>query len=200
MRHLEQLKQLEKYGSDKRLAAESWSKPWQTLIATSLSARTRDDTTIPTATALFMRYNTLEKLSKAKLSDIEKIIKKINYHKTKSRHVIDCARMLVKNYRGKIPLDFNELIKLPGVGRKTANVFLAVMGKDTIGIDTHLSYTSQRLGWSKNKKPEKIEEDLKKLFPREYWGKLNYIVVRFGQTYTNRKKKDELLEKIKRMD
>ena len=200
MNHLKQLKQLEKYGSNKRLAAESWSEPWQTLIATALSARTRDDTTIPIATNLFQEYNTLEKLSKAKTSDIEIIIRKINYHKTKSRHVIDCAKMLVKEYNRKVPLDFNELVKLPGVGRKTANVFLSEMGFSAIGIDTHLSYISQKLEWTKNKKPEKIEQDLKILFPKEYWSSLNPILVKFGQTYTNRKKKDEILEKIKRIN
>jgi len=197
MKHLKQLKELKKYSSDKRLAAEDWNKPWQTLIATALSARTKDSTTIPVADNLFSKYSSLEKLSKAKLSDIEKVIKKVNYYKTKSKNTVNCARMLIKDYKEKVPLDFNELVKLPGVGRKTANVFLSEMGKDAIGIDTHLSYISQKLEWTKNKKPEKIEEDLKVLFPKEYWSSLNPILVKFGQTYTNRRKKDELLEKIK---
>jgi len=197
MKHLKQLKELKKYSSDKRLAAEDWNKPWQTLIATALSARTKDSTTIPVADNLFSKYSSLEKLSKAKLSDIEKVIKKVNYYKTKSKNTVNCARMLIKDYKEKVPLDFNELVKLPGVGRKTANVFLSEMGKDAIGIDTHLSYISQKLEWTKNKKPEKIEEDLKILFPKEQWSSLNPILVKFGQTYTNRKKKDEILERIK---
>src|SRR3989344_4561783 len=105
--------------------------------------------------------------------------------------------MLMKEYNGKVPLDFDKLVELSGVGRKTANVFLSEQGKDAIGVDTHINYISQKLGWTKNSKPEKIEEDLKKLFPKEYWSSLNPILVRFGQTNTNRKKKDEILEKIK---
>ena len=71
------------------------------------------------------------------------------------------------------------------------------MGDDAIGIDTHIAYVSQKLKWTKSSKPEIIEQDLKKLFPKEHWSSLNPIVVKFGQTYTNRKKKDEILEKIK---
>ena len=199
MKHLNQLKELKKYSSNNRLAAEDWKEPWQTLIATALSARTKDTTTIPIANSLFSKYNSLEKLSKAKLSDVEEIIRRVNYYKTKSRNVVNCAKMLVKEYKGKVPLDFNELVKLPGVGRKTTNVFLSEMGDNTIGVDTHINYISQKLEWTKNKKPEKIEEDLKVLFPKEYWSSLNPILVKFGQTYTNRKKKDEILDKIRLM-
>ena len=195
MKHLKQLKLLKQYSSKKRLAAEKWNKPWQTLIATALSARTKDDTTIIIANELFSKY-TLEKLAKAKENNIQKVIKKINYHKTKSRNIINCAKILLKKYKGKPPLDFNKLIELPGVGRKTANVFLSIMGFQTIGVDTHISYISQKLGWTKNTKPEKIEEDLKKLFPKKQWSNLNPILVRFGQT-NKKKEKDEILKKIK---
>jgi len=197
MKHLKQLKLLEQNTSEKRLAAEDWKEPWQTLIATAMSARTKDSTTIPIANELFSKYNTIDKLSKAKIKDVEKIIRQVNYHKTKSRNVINCAKMLRKEYNGKVPLDFDKLVELPGVGRKTANVFLSEQGKDAIGVDTHINYISQKLGWTKNSKPERIEEDLKRLFPKKHWSSLNPILVRFGQTNTNRKKKDELLEKIK---
>ena len=197
MKHLKQLKELQKNSSNRRLAAEEWNKPWQTLIATALSARTKDITTIFVANKLFSRYNTIEKLSKARLKDVQEIIKQINYYKTKSNNIINCAKILLKEYNGKVPLDFTKLIQLPGVGRKTANVFLSEMGFDNIGIDTHLSYISQKLEWTKNNKPEKIEEDLKRLFPKEHWSSLNPILVKFGQTHTNRKKKDEILNKIK---
>jgi len=195
MKHLKQLKQLQEHSSNKRLAAENWNKPWQTLIATALSARTKDDTTIPIANELFSEYNTIKKLANAKEKDVQKIIKKINYYKTKSRNIINCAKIL-KKYNGKPPINFNKLTELPGVGRKTANVFLACMGKDAIGVDTHISYISQKLEWSKSNKPEKIEEDLKKLFPKKHWASLNPILVKFGQTY-NKKKKDEILKEIK---
>ena len=195
MKELEQLKELKKYTSKKRLAAEKWSKPWQTLIATALSARTKDDTTIPVAKELFKKYS-LEKLAKAEEKDIQVIIRKINYHKTKSKNIINCAKILIKEYKGKVPVNLEKLVELPGVGRKTANVFLACMGKDAIGVDTHIAYISQKLKWTKSDKPDKIEEDLKKLFPKKHWASLNPILVRFGQT--NKKKiRDEILEKIK---
>ena len=195
MKELEQLKELKKYTSKKRLAAEKWSKPWQTLIATALSARTKDDTTIPVAKELFKKYS-LEKLAKAEEKDIQVIIRKINYHKTKSKNIINCAKILIKEYKGKVPVNLEKLVELPGVGRKTANVFLACMGKDAIGVDTHIAYISQKLKWTKSDKPDKIEEDLKKLFPKKHWASLNPILVRFGQT--NKKKiRDKILEKIK---
>lgn len=196
---LRQLSELKKLSSTMRLAAESWNEPWQSLITTILSARTRDEKTIPVANELFKKYNTVKALSKAKLKAIQKMIKPINFYKTKSKNIINCAKILTNNYNGEPPIDFNKLIELPGVGRKTANVFLSEMGKNTIGIDTHVSYLSQKLGWTKSSKPEKIEEDLEKLFPRNYWGKINPILVRFGKTYKSRKKKDELLQKIKKI-
>ena len=198
-RELLQLRELKKLSSSMRLAAENWKTPWQTLITTILSARTRDEKTIPIANSLFKVYPAVHDLANADLKNLRKLIKPINFYKTKARHIAMCARMLVKNYNGEPPHDFNELMKLPGVGRKTANVFLSEMGRDEIGIDTHVFYLSRKLGWTKNKKPEKIEEDLKKLFPKRYWKKINPILVRFGKTYTSRKKKDEILEKIKKL-
>ncbi len=194
---LKQLRELNKRASKIRLAAEKWDEKWKTLIVTILSARTRDEKTIPIAIKLFSKYNKLEKLAKAKLKDVKKVIKQINFYKNKSKNIIKCSKMLVKKYKGKIPTDFNRLIELPGVGRKTANVFLSEQGYDAIGIDTHCAYISRKLGWTKNMKPEIIEDDLKKLFPKNYWKKVNPILVRFGKTYTSRKEKDKLLENIK---
>lgn len=183
-----------------RLAADSWDEEWKTLIATILSTRTRDEKTIPVAAELFKKYNTIRKLASSKLKDVQKIIKSINFYKTKSKNVINCAKIILEKYNGKIPMDFDELLKLPGVGRKTANVFLAEYGKDRIAVDTHLSYISQKLGWTKNKDPHKIEKDLEKLFPKKYWKHLNPILVRFGKTNTSKRKKDEILNSIKRIN
>ena len=198
-KELRQLKELERLSSSMRLAAEKWKEPWQTLIATILSARTRDEKTIPVASELFKNYPTVKKLANSNLRDIRKIIRPINFYKTKSKNITNCARILVEKYNGKPPVDFNELIKLPGAGRKTANVFLSEMGHDTIGIDTHVLYLSTKLGWTKLKKPEMVEKNLKKLFPKRYWKRINPILVRFGKTYTNRGKKDEILDGIKKL-
>lgn len=198
MKHLKQLEELERLGNKLiRLAAEEWDQHWKILISTIMSARTRDEVTIPVANKLFKRYSTVEKLAKAELNEIEKIIKPVNFYKNKSKNVLNCAQTLVKEHKGIIPLNFESLLKLPGVGRKTANVFLSEIGKAAIGIDTHVQYCSRKLGWTKNNMQEKIEEDLKLLFPEKLWKNLNPILVRFGKTYTSKKKKDELLEEIK---
>ncbi|MEK6906991.1 MAG: endonuclease III [Nanoarchaeota archaeon] len=195
---LKQLKELEKRSSRMRLAAESWNEEWQTLISTIMSARTRDEKTIPIASKLFQKYN-LSKLAKANIKDVKKIIKPVNFYKTKSKNVINCAKCLVNNYNSKVPHDFDKLIDLPGVGRKTANVFLAEYGKHALPVDTHVFYISRKLGWAKSNKPHKVEEELKNLFPKEYWNKINEILVRFGKTYTSRKEKDEVLNEIKNL-
>jgi len=196
---IKQLKELSRLKGSMRLAAESWKTPFQTLIATALSARSLDETTIKYATILFSKYPSAEKLANAKIKDIQKIIKPVNFYKNKSKNIIACSKILDEKYSGKPPVNFGKLIELPGVGRKTANVFLAVMKKPAIGVDTHLAYVSNKLGWSKNKNPHKIESDLQKIFPKRYWRNLNYIVVRFGKTYTSRKQKDEILERVKRL-
>ncbi len=198
-KELKQLKELRKQGKSMRLAAESWKSDYQILISTVLSARTRDEKTIPVAGELFKMYYTAEKLSRARLSDVQGIIRPVNFYRNKSKNIINCARVLVKTYGGKVPHDFEKLVLLPGVGRKTANVFLSEVGHDEIGIDTHVSYISRKLGWTSHQTQEKIEQDLKNLFPKKYWGNVNSTLVRFGKTFTSRKKKDEILERIKRV-
>jgi len=178
-----------------RLAAE-WPKKYQVLIATILSAQTKDETTIKISKILFKKYPSMKALSNAKQKTLEKIIRPVNYHKTKSKHIIATAKVLVGK---KIPKTIEELIKLPGVGRKVANVYLAEAEKaDTIGVDTHIKRISQKLGWTKNRHPHKIERDLEKIFPKKYWSSINYIVVMFGRTIgKNRRKEDEVLKKIR---
>ncbi|MEX0920947.1 MAG: endonuclease III [Candidatus Pacearchaeota archaeon] len=199
LKQMRELKKLGKNSGELRLAAEKWDSPFKILISTILSARTRDEVTIPISTKLFKEYPSAKKLSKAKLSEVKKIIKPINFYKNKSKNIISCAKSLVKNYNSKVPKNINELIKLDGVGRKTANVFLSEIGESGIGVDTHVSYISQKLDWTKNKNPHKIEEDLRKILPKKYWNRVNSTLVRFGKTYTSRKKKDELLKQIKKI-
>lgn len=199
MKQLSQLKKLGKSRREIRLAAESWKSHFQTLIATIMSARTRDEVTIPTAKKLFKKYPNAKSLSQASLKEIQKIIKPVNFYLNKSKNISNCSKKLVSEYNGKVPIDFKKLISLPGVGRKTANVFLSETGEDAIGVDTHISYISRKLGWSKNTNPHKIEEDLKKIFPKQHWASLNPILVRFGKTYTSKKQKDKLLEQIKKV-
>src|SRR3989344_5667298 len=198
-RALKQLKILSKNTKEMRLAAEAWKSDFQILISTILSARTRDEVTIPVAEKLFKKFPTSRKLANAKLSEIQKIIHPVNFFRNKSKNIIACAKTLDSNFKGKIPRTIDELILLPGVGRKTANVFLSEIGNDALGVDTHVSFISQKLGWTKNKNLHKIEQDLKKLFPKKHWSKINETLVRFGKTHTSRKQKDKKLEEIKKI-
>ena len=196
---LKQLSALRKDVKNMRLAAESWKSPFQTLISTIMSARTRDEVTIVVADKLFAKFPTAEKLAKANIKKIQILIKPINFYKNKSKNIIACSKMLVKDYKGIIPNTIDELIKLPGVGRKTANVFISEYGKPGIAVDTHVSHISRFLGWSKNKNPHKVEEDLKKFFPKAYWNKVNPTLVRFGKTHTSRIQKNKMLDSIKKI-
>ena len=103
---------------------------------------------------------------------------------------------MVKDYNGGVPHIFEKLIELPGVGRKTANVFLAEYGYGAIGVDTHVDYISHYLGWTKGKNQEEVERDLMKIFPKKSWGRLNWVLVRFGQTHRSRKEKNRILDEI----
>ena len=107
--------------------------------------------------------------------------------------------MLIKDYDGSVPYTIEELIKLPGVGRKTANVFISEYGKPGIAVDTHVHYISNYLDWSTNKNPHKVEADLKELFPKKIWSKVNYTLVRFGKTHTSRIQKNKMLDNIKKI-
>ncbi|MEM2956245.1 MAG: endonuclease III [Candidatus Pacearchaeota archaeon] len=182
-------------GKEPKLAAEQ-SARWKVLISTILSSQSRDVLTNKISKKLYNKYKSPQALANAPLSEIRKIIKQINYYKTKSKHIKETARIISKL---GIPKTRKELMKLPGVGRKVANVYLAeAHGKAVIGVDTHVARISQKLGWTKNKIPWKIEKDLERLFPRKYWNSINYIVVSFGQLYGNsRKKEDEILDSIK---
>ena len=185
------LKKLEKkYGSfNKRLAADGWDSSWKTLIATILSAQSRDETTIPIAENLFKKYNSLEKLSRAKNKDVFKILKSINYNRTKTKNVINASKYILENYKGKIPDNMEDLIKIPGVGRKTANLVLTeVHDKDGITVDTHVHRLSNVLGLVKTKNPTETEFALMKVIPRKHWYRINRLFVLWGKEIRGRDK------------
>ena len=179
-----------KYGLDeRRLAAEDWKEHWQTLIATIMSAQSRDTTTIPIAEELFKRYPTLPKLASARYSDVLKMFKSLNYTKTKAKHVIEAAKFIMSEFKGKLPDKMEQLTRIPGVGRKTANiVILEVHKKPAIAVDTHVHRLSNVLGLVKTKTPEQTERELKKFVPKKYWIDINYIFVRWGQDVPGRDK------------
>lgn len=188
-----------KYDFDeRRLAAEDWKEHWQTLIATVMSAQSRDTTTIPIAEELFKRYPTLLKLARARYSDVLKIFKSLNYNKTKAKHVIEAAKFIMSEFKGKLPDKMEQLTRIPGVGRKTANiVILEVHKKPAIAVDTHVHRLSNVLGLVKTKTPEQTERELKKIVPKKYWTAVNYIFVRWGQDVPGRDK-NKLLKSLQK--
>ncbi len=180
-----------RYGKEeKRLAAEGWHADWQILISTIMSAQTRDEVTIPVAEGLFKRYSTLDKLSKAKYSDVLKLIKSVNFSKTKARNVIASARYLMEYHHGDIPDSIEELVKMPGVGRKTANLTLSeVHSKDGITVDTHVHRIANVFGFVKTKTPHQTELELMKLSPQKHWRRINRLFVLWGKEVRGRDKK-----------
>lgn len=196
---LKQLEFLKNKIRPMRLAAENWESDWQMLVSIMLSARTRDETTIQVCEEMFEKFPTIEDFSKLKIPHIMRLIGKINFFENKSRYLYEMTQKLILEFNSKVPRDFEKLLTLPGVGRKTANVFLAELGGANIGVDTHVEYISKYLKWTKNKDPEKIEYDLMELFPKEKWREINKTLVGFGKTYTSFIEKNKLLEEIKQL-
>ncbi len=188
-----------KYGKSKyRLAGdlEAWRSDWKVLISTILSAQSRDETTIPIAEKLFERYDSLEKLSKAKPRDVLEILKSMNYNRTKSKHIIECSRILMRDFKGEIPNEVDELVKLPGVGRKTAALVVSeCFGKDAICVDTHVHRISNVFGLVDTKTPNQTEKELMKVAPKKYWGKINRIFVLWGKDVAGNDK-EKLLKNL----
>lgn len=155
--------------------------PFKVLLATILSARTKDETTAPAAARLFTKVKKISDLDKVSQKEIEKLIFPVGFYKTKAKHLKLLPKAL-EQFDGKIPETVDELISLPGVGRKTANLVSAVaFGKNTVTIDTHCHRIPQRLGWFKSKTPLETERKIMSLVPKKYWSLTNRIFVPFGQ-------------------
>src|SRR3989338_3237764 len=180
-----------------RLAAQGWCSDWKTIISILLSARTRDEVTIVVCEKLFQKYSSLDVLARVSLKQLEVDLKSINFFRNKAKSVFGCSRMLVKDFGGCVPRDFEKLLLLPGVGRKTANVFLSEFGSPAIGVDTHVFRISKKLGWSKSNTAEGVENDLKLLFLKSDWSRINLVLVRFGKTL--RKNEDEIIARVKKI-
>ena len=156
--------------------------PLSILIGTILSARTRDENTSAVVRKLFLRYKTARALARAKISDVEKIIKSTGFYHVKAKRIIEVASIIDSKYSGKVPQTLDKLIELPGVGRKTANcVLVYAFDKPAIPVDTHVHRISNRLGLVQTKTPEDTEIELMKKIPKEQWIRINDIFVMYGQ-------------------
>jgi len=156
--------------------------PLNILIGTILSARTRDENTSAVVKKLFARYKSARSLAQAKLSDVEKIIKSTGFYHVKAKRIIEVAFLIHSKYASKVPDTLEELLKLPGVGRKTANcVLVYAFEKPAIPVDTHVHRISNRLGLVQTKTPEETELELMKKIPKKYWLRINDMFVMYGQ-------------------
>jgi endonuclease-3 len=157
--------------------------PFEVLIYTIISQRTRDEQTHVAAERLLSEFPTAKDLAQANVRKIEKLIKTAGFYRVKARKIKEVCKIIYKKYNGKVPDDFESLMKLPSVGRKTANCVLVFgYGKPAIPVDTHVHRISNRLGLVKTSKPEDTEKALKKILPKKYWLDINHMFVRFGQT------------------
>jgi endonuclease-3 len=156
--------------------------PLSILIGTILSARTRDESTSAVVRELFSKYKTARSLAKAKLPDVEKIIKRTGFYHVKAKRIIEVASIIDSKYSGTVPNTMEELLTLPGVGRKTANcVLVYAFDQPAIPVDTHVHRISNRLGMVQTKTPEETEIELMKKIPREHWIRINDTFVMYGQ-------------------
>jgi len=156
--------------------------PFSILIGTILSARTKDESTTKVCKVLFSRYENAKSLANAKVKDIEKIIKSIGFYRVKSKRIIEVAKIIDSQYDGIVPNDLETLVKLPGVGRKTANcVLVYAFEKPAIPVDIHVHRISNRLGLVQTKTPEETEQELMKKIQKKYWIEINDTFVMYGQ-------------------
>jgi len=168
------------------LAVLSNLDSWKILIATILSARSKDEQTGPIARALFRKYKNAKQLANSNIEDVEKIIKKIGFYHQKAKYIVETSKLVVKEFNGEVPDDYERLMKCPGVGRKVAGcVLVYAFGIAAIPVDTHVHRISNRLGWVKTKDPEKTEVELLKIVPKKQWFLVNDILVNHGKTICN---------------
>ncbi len=147
-----------------------FKNPFELLVALILSARCTDTRTNAITKELFKKYPTPEALSKASIEDIDKLISSCSMHNTKSKHLKQISEIISQKYNGEVPDDVEELVKLPGVGRKTANILVSMAYNiPAVGVDTHVARVSKRLGITKARKPEDIERDIMNEIPKDEW-------------------------------
>ena len=166
----------------KELQMEEDNNPFKILIGTILSARSRDENTSKIVRKLFQKYKNARELANADLNDIKSIIHSIGFYNTKAKRIKQVSKIIVEKFHGIVPNKIEDLLALPGVGRKTANcVLVYAFNKPAIPVDIHVHRISNRIGIVKTPNPKKTEEELIKIIDRKYWLVLNNTFVRYGQ-------------------
>ncbi len=162
--------------------------PYKTLISTILSSRTNDNTTLPAAKRLFNKAPNIRSLDQLDELEIINLVYPVGFYKTKAKHLKKLSKIILSKYQGKIPKTREELMILPGVGRKTANLVLSrAFDQPAIAVDTHVHRISNLLGWVHTKTPLETEKELGKILPKKYWRDINRLFVSLGRQYKGQK-------------
>ena len=179
---IEIIKKLKKYYPDATCSLD-FKTPFQMTIAVMLSAQCTDERVNKVTPALFEKYGTPEKMASASVEELESLIYTCGFYRNKAKNMKSCSEYIVNNYNGIVPSTMEELQKLPGVGRKSANVIMleAFHNPQGIAIDTHAKRICNMIGFSKEKDPEKIEKDLLKIIPKKYYYDVNHLLVWHGR-------------------
>ena len=178
------------YGTDLRCYLNH-ETPWQLLFSTIMSAQCTDARVNMVTEKLYKKYPDLKAFAEADLEELKRDIYQTGFYNNKARNIIACARVLLEEYGGEVPSDIDELTKLPGVGRKTANVIRGnVYGIPSIVVDTHVKRISRKLGLAKAEDPEKIEYELMEVLPRDHWILWNIDLITLGRTICQAQRPD----------
>ena len=159
------------------------NNPLELLIAVMLSAQCTDERVNIVTKALFKEYKKAEDYAYSDIEKLKKMIFSTGFYNAKAKNIQNTCKLIIEKHNGKVPRTMDELVKLPGVGRKTANIVLSnAFGiKEGIAIDTHMTRINRRLGLTKNKQPDKIEQDLMKQLPKDLWNKYTYVIIEHGR-------------------
>lgn len=161
----------------------NFGNPFEMLVAVILSAQCTDERVNKTTPKIFKKYKTAQDFANIELETLEELVHPCGFYKNKAKNIKRTAEIIVKEYKGKVPNTMEELMKLPGVGRKTANVIMleAFNNPQGVAVDTHCKRIANRIGFSKQKEPEKIEQDILKIFPKKYYYDLNHVLIWHGR-------------------
>lgn len=169
--------------------ALNYKSPFELLVATMLSAQTTDVNVNKATEKLFKKYNTPFQFAVMNEEELETYVKICGFYKTKSKNIIAASKLIAEKYNGDVPDKFEELIKLPGVGRKTANVVLSnAFGKDAIAVDTHVFRVSNRIGIADSKNVEETEMQLQKNIPKNKWSVFHHYLIWHGRKICSARK------------
>ena len=169
---------------DSKIVLE-YSNPWELYVAVVLSAQTTDKKVNEVTSSLFNKYKTLKDYQNASLEEFQNDIRQIGLFRNKAKNILSSAKMVDENYHGKIPDTMDGLLKLPGVGRKTANILLGNLYQkyEGIAVDTHVQRLSRLFGLTNEKDPNKIEKDLMEIVPHDEWFNITYLLIDYGRAY-----------------